>query len=113
MGATRKIDRNLLRLGDSLALNRWALLRKIIIPALIPTLATAARLAFGLTVIGLLLAGMISGTSGLGYELVSNIANVRMSRITGQVVFIIVLAIVPGFLLRYVEQRLTRRYSGE
>lgn len=113
MGATRNLDRNLLKLGESLALSRWAMLRKIAIPALIPTLATAARLAFGLTVIGLLLAGMITSNSGLGHELVNNIANVRMSHITGQVVFIIVLAVIPGFLLRYFELRLTQRYAGQ
>lgn len=113
MGAARNIDRNLLRLGDALVLSRWGLLRKIVIPALLPTIATAARMAFGLTVIGLLLAGMITSTSGLGHELVNNIANVRMSRITGQVVFIIVLAVVPGLLLRYLEQRVTARYSGQ
>lgn len=113
MGATQNIDKNLLRLGESLVLNRWATLRKIVIPPLIPTIVTAARMAFGLTVIGLLLAGMISAKSGLGYELVNNIANVRMSRITGQVVFIVVLAVVPGLLLRALERRMTSRYTSE
>lgn len=113
MAATQNIDENLLRLGESLVLSRWATLRKIVIPALVPTIVTAARMAFGLTVIGLLLAGMISAKSGLGYELVNNIANVRMSRITGQVVFIVVLAVVPGLLLRALERRITARFTSE
>lgn len=113
MGATKNTDRMLLKLGDSLELGRWRTITKIIIPSLIPTLVTASRLAFGLTMIGLLLAGMISAESGLGHELVNNIANARMGRITGQVIFIVLLAIIPGFILRAIEARLTRRFASD
>lgn len=113
MGATKDTDRMLLKLGESLELNRWQIIRKIVIPGLIPTLVSASRLAFGLTVIGLLLAGMISASSGLGHELVNNIANVRMGRITGQVMFIIVLAVIPGLLLRAIESKVSKRFASE
>lgn len=108
MGATASIDRNLLRLADALKLPWYSRLTKIIIPALIPTLVSGARIAFGLTMIGLILAGMVTATSGLGHELVNNIANVRVARITGQIIFIIILAVIPGLLLRWLEQRLLR-----
>ncbi|CAM5220756.1 ABC-type nitrate/sulfonate/bicarbonate transport system permease component OS=Castellaniella defragrans OX=75697 GN=HNR28_003475 PE=3 SV=1 [Castellaniella defragrans] len=108
MGATVGIDKNLLKLADALKLPWYSRLTKIIIPALIPTLASGARIALGLTMIGLILAGMVSATSGLGHELVNNIANARVARITGQVVFIIVLAVIPGLFLRWLERRLSR-----
>jgi ABC-type nitrate/sulfonate/bicarbonate transport system permease component len=87
--------------------------RKIIIPALLPGLVTALRVAFGLTLLGLLLAGMISATNGLGHELVLNIANVRVNRILGQLMLIIVIAVVPGFLLRALEVHVTSKYQPE
>lgn len=108
MGATVSIDKNLLKLADALTLPWHARLTKIIIPALVPTLASGARIALGLTMIGLILAGMVSATSGLGHELVNNIANARVDRITGQIIFIVILAVVPGLLLRGVEQRVSR-----
>jgi ABC-type nitrate/sulfonate/bicarbonate transport system permease component len=107
MGATAGIDRNLLRLADALTLPWHSRLMKIIIPALIPTLASGARIALGLTMIGLILAGMVSATSGLGHELVNNIAQARIARITGQVIFIVVLAVIPGLFLRWLERRLS------
>ncbi|WP_244978341.1 ABC transporter permease [Castellaniella defragrans] len=108
MGATAGIDRNLLRLADALTLPWHTKLTKIIIPALIPTLASGARIALGLTMIGLILAGMVSAASGLGHELVSNIANARVARITGQIMFIVILAVVPGLFLRWLERRVSR-----
>ena len=97
----------------SLALLAPPASRKIIIPALLPGLVTALRVAFGLTLLGLLLAGMISATNGLGHELVLNIANVRVNRILGQLMLIIVIAVVPGFLLRALEVHVTSKYQPE
>ena len=108
MGATVDMDKNLLRLADALTLPWHAKLAKIIIPALVPALVSGARIALGLTMIGLILAGMVSATSGLGHELVNNIANARLARITGQVIFIIILAVIPGLCLRWLEQRVSR-----
>jgi len=55
---------------------------------------------------------MISATSGLGHELVLNIANVRVDRITGQVLLIVVIAVIPGLLLRSLETKVTSRYKS-
>lgn len=108
MGATVDMDKNLLRLADALTLPWYTKLAKIVIPALVPALVSGARIALGLTMIGLILAGMVSATSGLGHELVNNIANARLARITGQVIFIIILAVIPGLCLRWLEQRVSR-----
>lgn len=112
MAATQAMDRKLLKLADVLVMSWFDRLRFILIPALLPSIVTALRIAFGLTLLGLILAEMFSAESGLGRELVSNIANVRVDRIAGQVVFITVIAVVPGFALRWLESRVTRRYKG-
>jgi len=111
MAATASIDKNYLKLANVLVLPWHTRLRKILIPALLPALVTALRVAFGLTLLGLLLAGMISATTGLGHELVLNIANVRVDRISGQLLLIIVIAVIPGLFLRWLETRVTGRYQ--
>ncbi|MCU1546721.1 MAG: putative transporter, rane spanning protein [Homoserinimonas sp.] len=113
MAATAAMDKNLLKLADVLVMPWHVKLRKILIPALLPTIVTALRIAFGLTLMGLILAGMFSATSGLGHELVNNIAFVRIDRIAGQVLFIVILAIIPGLTLRWLETRVTLRYQPE
>lgn len=111
MAATQAMDKNLLKLAKVLVMPWHVRLRTILIPALLPAIVTALRIAFGLTLLGLILAEMFSAESGLGRELVSNVANVRIDRIAGQVVFIAVIAVVPGFALRWMENRVTKRYG--
>ncbi|MCC3293205.1 ABC transporter permease subunit [Arthrobacter sp. zg-Y411] len=111
MAATQSMDKNLLKLAKVLVMPWHVRLRSILIPALLPAIVTALRIAFGLTLLGLILAEMFSAESGLGRELVSNVANVRIDRIAGQVVFIAIIAVIPGFALRWMERRVTQRYG--
>lgn len=113
MGATQSMDRIYLKLADALVLSWTQRLRLVLIPALLPTIVTALRIAFGLTLLGLILGEMFSATTGLGRELVSNVANVRVDRIAGQVVFIALIAVIPGFTLRWLEKRVTSRYAND
>lgn len=112
MAATQSMDKNYLKLANALVMPWHVRLRSILIPALLPSIVTALRIAFGLTLLGLLLAEMFSAESGLGRELVSNVANVRIDHIAGQVVFIAFIAVIPGFALRWAEKRVTSRYGG-
>lgn len=112
MAATQSMDKNYLKLADVLVMPWYMRLRSILIPALLPSIVTALRIAFGLTLLGLILAEMFSAESGLGRELVSNVANVRIDHIAGQVVFIAFIAVIPGFALRWLEKRVTSRYGG-
>lgn len=111
MAATQSMDKNYLKLAKVLVMPWHTRLRTILIPALLPAIVTALRIAFGLTLLGLILAEMFSAESGLGRELVSNVANVRIDRIAGQVVFIAFIAVIPGFALRWMENRVTKRYG--
>ena len=112
MAATAGIDKNYLKLASVLVLPWHVKLRKILIPALLPAITTALRIAFSLTLFGLILAGMISATSGLGHALVLNIVNVRVDRIMGQILVIVVIAVIPGLFLRWLETRVTSRYQA-
>lgn len=112
MAATRGIDPNLFRLASGLVLTGWQRLRLILLPAILPAVVTAVRIGFGLTLLGLILGEMFSSNVGLGRELISNVANVQVDRIAGQVVFIAIIAIIPGFLLRLLERRVTSKYQN-
>lgn len=111
MGAVRDIDRNLLKLSDVLVLPWHLKIWKIIIPSMISPIVSAIRLSFGLVTIGMLLAEMISSDVGIGFELIQNVEHVRLQNIVGQVAVIVVIAIIPGLILRWLEQRTTSRYQ--
>lgn len=109
--ATAGVSRLHLRLAASLGMSRWSLMRRIVVPSVLPSLAAGMRLCFGLTLIGLLLAEMFSGSSGLGYELLRNLSLARVENILGQVVLIGVLALVPTLALQQLELRIRNRYE--
>lgn len=103
------VNRLHLKLAASLQMSYPALVRKIVVPQLMPTLLTGMRVSFGLTFVGLILAEMFAGTTGLGYELLRNVTQVRMANILGEVLLITVLALIPTIVLKYVELRVKTR----
>lgn len=109
--ATAGVSRLHLKMSASLGMSRGSLLRRIVVPSVLPFLASGMRLCFGLTLIGLLLAEMFSGSSGLGYELLRNLSLARVENIIGQVILIGVLALVPTLALQQLESRIRNRYE--
>jgi len=114
MGATANLRMNeiYLKLGASLKMSHLQLVRIVLLPAVLPSFLTAARLGFGLTFLGAILAEMFSSNGGLGHELIRNMYDVRVDRILAQVVLIAIIAIIPNAVLRMVEVRISRRMQG-
>lgn len=110
--STAAVSRLHLKLAASLRLGWPALLARIVIPTVLPSLVSGLRLTFGLTFLGLLLAEMFSGSSGLGFELLRNVSLVRMENIMGEVLLVGLLALVPTLLLQALERRVRRRFEG-
>jgi NitT/TauT family transport system permease protein len=110
--ATAGVSRINLKLAASLRLSWPALLERIVLPSITPGLVAGLRLTFGLTFLGLLLAEMFSGSSGLGYELLRNVTLVRMENIMGEIVLVGMLALVPTLLMERVERRARRHFEG-
>lgn len=111
--ATAGVSRINLKLAASLRLGWPALLSRIVLPSITPSLVSGLRLTFGLTFLGLLLAEMFSGSSGLGYELLRNVTLVRMENIMGEVLLVGILALIPTLLMERAERRARRHFEGQ
>ncbi|MDQ2723582.1 MAG: ABC transporter permease subunit [Actinomycetota bacterium] len=112
MSATAGVPRLQLKLAASLQMGTVGVVRKIVLPSCLPAFASALRLSFGLTFLGLIIAEMFSGVSGLGYEILRNVPLARMGDIVGDVLVVIVLALGPATALRILEKRIHRRFGG-
>ena len=75
-------------------------------------LTTGMRMTFGLAFLGLPLAETFSLSSGIGYELLSNLSLVRMGNIIGTVVLTLVTALPPSIALQWLKIRITTKYGG-
>jgi NitT/TauT family transport system permease protein len=106
------IPRVHLKLAAALQLPTWQVLRRVVLPGTLPAVIAGARVAFGLTFLGLLLGQLLAGTSGLGYELVRSVTLVRLQDIMGQALFVVLLALVPALALRVAEHRIDRRFQS-
>lgn len=109
--ATSSVSRLHLKLAASLEVGYGFLLRKIVIPSIVPALVSGMRVTFGLTFVGLLIAELFAASSGLGSEILGAIGQVRMEDILGQVLLIGLMAVIPTMGLRFAETRTTRRYA--
>lgn len=110
--AGRGVPRAQLKLAASLRVGDLRVLPMVVWPAVMPAVATGLRLTFGFTFLGLVIAEMFAGSSGLGQQLLRNVALARMEYIAGEIVLIAVLALVPYLALTWVERRLTDRFGA-
>lgn len=108
---TANVPREYLKLAGSLRLSPWRLVRHVILPAALPSVATGARLTVGLVFLGLIVVEMFSGASGIGYELIRNVSLLRIGDMVGDVILVAVIALVPTSILRWLEAKVSHRYG--
>jgi NitT/TauT family transport system permease protein len=70
--AVHQIEPRLLDTGRALGLRRWGLIRRVVLPAAAPAMATGLRISVGLAVVVTVSVELVAGTGGLGgYVLVA------------------------------------------
>ncbi len=104
LGAIRTLPAVLPRAARALRLSPWQTMRWVLLPACLPQVVAGLRLGFSLSLLGVLIGEMFSSQRGLGFLLVSGLAqhNVRLS--TAVVLVIVVFAVAANVLML----RLTR-----
>jgi NitT/TauT family transport system permease protein len=112
MNATRGITPVHLKVGRSLGLSRPAVFRQIVLPSILPSIVTALRMGFGLTLLGVVLGEMFASRSGFGYELVQAITLHDMPRMYGIIAVLVIIALVINLLFLRWEHVAGRRAGG-
>jgi sulfonate transport system permease protein len=69
-GAVRSVDRKLIEVGRSFRLSRFALVRRILLPAVLPAWVVSLRSGLGLGFMFVVAAEFMGASEGLGYLLV-------------------------------------------
>ncbi len=101
----RTIDAQLLIAARSMGATVPQRIGRVVIPASLPTVLTGLRLGGALTIIGVVVAEMLTSAAGIGY-LVTNYRTVLDSpRVFAAVLMILVLSVLFDALARAVERR--------
>jgi NitT/TauT family transport system permease protein len=81
------------------------LIRRVIIPASIPTVLTGLRLGGALTIIGVVVAEMLTSAAGIGYLVTRYRTILESAHVFAAILMILVLSILFDILARAIEQR--------
>lgn len=107
-------DPDILKLGHSFGLSRFAMFRKVVMPGVVPSLFTGIRLSAGSSFIMLIAAEMMGANSGLGYFILNSQMNFRITQMYAAVLLIASLALIFDSFLEKVEKSGSRyRSQGE
>lgn len=109
MNSVRDIRPVLLKVGRSLGLSRWQTFRYIIVPAVLPTLATGLRFGVSTTFLGTVVGEMFAAKHGLGFQLVTAMTLNQVPKIFALILVLVVLALLANGLMLALERRLSAR----
>ncbi|MFV0296002.1 MAG: ABC transporter permease [Hyphomicrobiaceae bacterium] len=65
----RDVDRNWIRAATMMGASQWATLRRVVLPAALPSIFTGLRIGLGIAWTAVIVAEMVAVKSGLGYVL--------------------------------------------
>ena len=98
----------LLRVGWGFDLSRWQMLTKIYLPAVTNPLLTGLRLGVAMAIIGVLSAEISYANAGLGYRLIRNADQFKISSVYAIIILIFAVSATINFAIIRLQQRLNR-----
>jgi len=101
----RTIDAQLLLAARSMGATVPQQITRVIIPASIPTVLTGLRLGGALTIIGVVVAEMLTSSAGIGYLVTRYRTILDSPRVFGAIVMILLLSILFDVFARAIERR--------
>lgn len=105
LSGLRNVDRKLVELGEVYGLSRAALVRRILLPASLPSLYTGLRVGLSLAWMFLVAAELIAATRGLGYLLTDGRETSRPDIVLAAILLLAVLGKLSDSVLKSLERR--------
>jgi len=100
------VDRKLVEVGEIYGLGGFGLIRRIFLPAALPSLFTGFRTGLSLSWMFLVAAELIAATRGLGYLLTDGRETGRADVVIVAIITLALLGKISDSLLRFLEHRL-------
>jgi len=107
-GGIDNVDRNLIRMGQSFNLSRWAIIRSIILPAALPAILNGTRIGASISIILLVAAEMIGAEHGIGAYVMLAGNLMATDRLIAGVAVLSIMGLVVGWLISQAERHFLR-----
>jgi NitT/TauT family transport system permease protein len=109
LGAVRNLPPVLIRTAKVLRLSPGRTMLWVLVPACLPDIVNGLRISFSLSMLGVLIGEMFSSQRGLGFLLVSGMAQHNVPLSTAVVTVIVLIAIAANSLMLRLGKRIAHR----
>ncbi|MCR5640715.1 MAG: ABC transporter permease [Lachnospiraceae bacterium] len=110
--AVFRMDPLYFRVAESFGIKYPALLWKIILPAIFPSIANAIHVSLGSAWIFLVAGEMVGAQSGLGYQIIDARNNVRADYLLATILVIGLIGLLLDYLIGRLEKAILRAWGG-
>jgi putative hydroxymethylpyrimidine transport system permease protein len=101
----RAVDRDQIRMLQTLGAGRWDLLRRLELPSALPYMFSGAKVAVAVAVIGAVFGELVGSDAGLGHAIQVGTAQLLTARVFAAVLLLSAMAIALFALVSAVERR--------
>lgn len=105
------VDNDYLKLVKTFGANKFKSFSKVVLPASIPTIASALRVNLGLSWVGVIVGEFLTGRAGLGYLAIYGGQTYQMNLVITSVILLGICSAISYQMLIIVENKIKKRYS--
>ncbi|SIR64614.1 ABC transporter permease [Williamsia sterculiae] len=112
IGGAKNVDPLLIRSARSFGIGSFALFRKVVLPAALPTIFTGIRLAGAASILVLITTEFVGAKAGLGYLISSEQFNFQIPQMYAGIITVAGIGVAFNYLLIALERRFSRWRTG-
>lgn len=104
----KEVDPNQIKLVRTFGGTKGQVLRKVVIPASVPTMIAALKVNVGLSLVGTIVGEFLASKAGLGYLIIYGGQVFNMSLVMASVLLLLVVSVILYYAVTFLEQRVSR-----
>ena len=108
MDNVKSVPRDFIKLGRTLEMPEWRILRGIVLPSAMPAIWDSLRISLGWAWTWLVVAELVAATSGLGYRITTAQRFFQTDLIFGYLLILGILGLMTDQIMKYAGRRLFR-----
>lgn len=109
MAAVRTVSPVLVKTARIMRLDRWSLVRSVIVPAALPEIVTGLRVGFSLTLLGVLIGEMFASQRGLGFLIMNAIGLHDVTTMLAVTLLLVIVAVAANSALLALDRKMHHR----
>lgn len=105
----KEVDKNKVKLLRTFGADKIMILRKVILPASVPTMLAALKVSVGLSLVGTIVGEFLASKAGLGYLIIYGGQIFNMSLVMASIILLSILSILLYSLVSIFERKVVKK----